>query len=177
MNAPVQQHAAALRLHMPPVAGNAIGSVHSRFKLEQRSDCPVVVHFLDDPEVFIPPPVLMNHQHTSGSLGRLSHFNELIRGHRDRLLADHMLASSERSKSNLLVHIVRRCNQYGPNLRICQNIFIAGIGGIPRRLGSTASFLKQVECSGHLQTAVLLNQLCVIASHSAITNDDDRMLV
>ncbi|MNC24226.1 hypothetical protein D3C75_722770 [compost metagenome] len=173
MNAPVQQHAAALGLHMPPVARNAVGSMHTRFKLEQCTNRPVVIHFFDDAEVLIPPPVLMDHKHTSGRFGSLGHFIELFRGQSNRLLADDMLACSECRNGDFLVHVVRCCNQYGFDLRICQDILIAGISGITRCLRGTAAILQQVERSGHLQATVLLNQLCVIASHSAIAYNDD----
>ena len=173
MNPPIQEHAATVRFQMAPVTRYTIGSLNTGFDVEDLSDFSVLVQIFDHLKITVPTAILMDHKYAALFLCGIHYFRQLFAGQCHGLFTNDMFSCLQRLDSDLFVHIIRRCNQYGICTSIIQSFFQASIGAIPICFASLLPTFQNIEYPMHFYFRICLNQLSVKAAHASVTNDRD----
>ena len=107
MNSPVEDHAAAVFLFLPPAGWNAPRALNARFNPEDPSELIFIDEFFHGQIIFIPASVLVNGKQLSRSVSRRRHLIKRRHRHFDRLFTYDVFARLKRLYDKLLMVVVR----------------------------------------------------------------------
>ena len=110
VDAPIEHHAAAVRLLVAPVAGDAARALNAGLDAEHLAEFVIREDLLDALEVRIPASVLMDGEELAVLFGRGYHLLKLLLAQRHGLLGDNILARRHGGYGYFFMYIVGRCN-------------------------------------------------------------------
>ena len=137
VNAPVQDHAAAMLRRAAPVTGNAPGSVYTGLHAVHLPQITAVINVAHEQEFAVPAAVLVNREQSVVLIGCIKHFLQIGRGKRHGLLADDVLSRLHCLNGKRLVHIVGHRDGHKIHRRVAQK-------RLERRVGVDPVFLRRL---------------------------------
>lgn len=127
VNAPVKDHAAAMRLFTAPVGRDSARAVDAGSDVECFADLAALNQALDGEEVNVPTAILVNGKERARFLRCGDHAVNRGTAHFNRLFADDMLACLQPCDDQFLVNVVRNGDHDSVNRRVGKDCFVGFI--------------------------------------------------
>ena len=176
VNAPVQDHAAAMLRLLPPVAGDAPGAVDTGLDMVYLPQFSAAVDVPHEQKFPIPPAVLVNREEAAILVGRIDHLLQILGAQRDRFLADDMLARRHGLDGQGLVQVVGDGNGDKIHRRVVQKSLKGGVRMDAVLFGDLAPLRLYIVDTHQIDHIAPLHVIGVPGTHAAVA-DDGRILL
>ena len=144
VDAPVQDHTAAVLLLPAPVAGDTPGAVDTGLKIQNLSDLTAGSQLLHCQKIHIPAAVVVNGEKLACLFAGSNHPVYGSNAHFHGLFADHMLACFQCGNNQRFMEIIGRCDHHRIHLGICQQLLVGSIHMDPVGCSSISADLPDI---------------------------------
>ena len=173
MDAPVENHAAAVFGFLTPIAGDAAATEDGRFDSEDGTESTRFDNIASCKIIFVPTAVLVDRQEHSGGIGDGRHCREIGTGKRYWLFADDVFPGTEGFDCERLVKIVGSCDGYDVEVGIRQHSLIARIWRDTMFACELLPFFANIIAADEMEILDFGDGFAMPVAHTAQTADCD----